>query len=179
MNRALAQELLLGDRELLVLGIRKATFGDTVTLTAATCPDCGQSFEAAVSTDDIPVKHLDDPERIEYAVPLRDGATANVRLPIGSDYAHVAGLAQDNPAQQNTALLDRCIVKITQSNGAEQRGGAGTAGKLKMPNRAKIVKFLIESQPGPRYTDTVLVHEACGATIPAPVTFFDLYGEII
>lgn len=68
MNRKLAAELLIGDRELLVMAVRRATFGDTVEFTELPCPYCKELIDLTVPLGAIPFTHLADPEQTEFEV---------------------------------------------------------------------------------------------------------------
>ncbi|UXX94010.1 hypothetical protein N7U49_21635 [Streptomyces sp. AD2-2] len=173
MNRKLADELLIGDRELLVMAIRRATFGNDLEFERLPCPHCEELVDLTVPLDAIPFTHLDDPERSEYQVPLRRGAVAFVRLPTGEDQAAVLAIKGDNAARQDSEILSRCVLRIRYPDGSEiKRPPADT---LFMSQRKAVLKFLTDTQPGPRYGDFSFVHETCGTEVPLPISLAVLF----
>jgi hypothetical protein len=175
MTPAVASELLIGDRETLILGIRRATFGNDIEFSEFVCPHCDESTELTVHLDSIPVQELTESENGEYTVPLRDGSTAVVRLPTGADQDFVLDRQQWTTAQQNTAMLGRCVQRIEHHTGDTTDMDAAAVRELGMADRNTILKFLSATQPGPRYNDVAFTHEACGREVPLPITMANLF----
>ena len=172
MNRKLASELLIGDRELLILAIRRATFGDTLEFERLPCSNCGELVDLTVPLDAIPFVHLDEPERIEYEVPLRKGATAIVRLPTGDDQEAVFAV-RDNRAKQDSVILSRCVLRLVQVDGAEVLRPPSQT--LSWADRQAVLKFLVATQPGPRLADFAFTHETCGEEVSLPINLAVLF----
>ncbi|MEU0214541.1 hypothetical protein ABZ281_05225 [Streptomyces sp. NPDC006265] len=167
MTRKLAGELLIGDRELLIMAIRRATFGDTLDFERLPCTHCGELVDLTVPLAAIPFVHLDDPEQAEYDVPLRKGATAVVRMPTGEDQEQVFSV-RNNRAKQDSVILSRCVVRLVQADGSEVR--RPPAQSLNMADRQTILQFLVDRQPGPRLADFTFTHETCGEEVPLPIS---------
>lgn len=177
MNRAMAGELLLGDRELLVLAVRKATFGDTLTFEQLPCAHCGRLTDLNISLSEMPVRHLEDAAQIEFAVPLRKGRTAWVRLPVGSDQAHLNALRNPTTAQEYTEILNRCVLRVVHADGRTETN-PGFGSRLILPDRNKLVAFFSSMQPGPQYSEFTWVHETCGEEVPLPVNLPVLFRGV-
>ncbi|MGW1261185.1 T4 family baseplate hub assembly chaperone [Streptomyces drozdowiczii] len=173
MNRQLAGELLIGDREYLVMAIRRATFGDELDFTELPCPHCDELVDLTVPLGAIPFTRLDDHEQTEFEVPLRRGETAVVRLPNGEDQAAVLSLKGDNLARQDSEILSRCVLRIRHADGTETKRPPATT--LGMSARKKILAFLTETQPGPRYNDFSFTHDTCGKEVPLPISLAVLF----
>ncbi|MGW3272787.1 T4 family baseplate hub assembly chaperone [Streptomyces kronopolitis] len=173
MNRTLAAELLIGDRELLVMAIRRATFGNDLEFDGLPCANCEELVDLTVPLDAIPATRLQDPEQIEFPVPLRRGATATVRLPTGDDQAAVLTIKDGNAAKQDSELLDRCVLRVQDASGTVTRRPPATS--LSMSDRKTILQFLAETQPGPRYGDFSFVHETCGKEVSLPISLAILF----
>ncbi|MFJ4739071.1 hypothetical protein [Streptomyces sp. NPDC088775] len=173
MSRKLASELLIGDRELLVMAIRRATFGDDLEFEELPCPHCGELVDLTVPLDAIPFTHLDSPEQTEFQVPLRRGTTAFVRLPTGEDQAAVLAIKEGNGAKQDSEILGRCVLRIRHADGTETKRPPAT--HLSMSDRKNVLKFLADTQPGPRYGDFSFVHEVCGKEVPLPISLAVLF----
>lgn len=172
MSRKVAGELLIGDREALVLGIRRATFGPEIIFERLPCTACGEPTDLTVPLDAIPSVQLDDPDRVEYEVPLRHGETAVVRLPTGADQAAVFGI-KNNRAKQDSEILSRCVLRLIRPDGTEVR--RPPAQQLAWADRDKISRFLADTQPGPRLLDFTWTHDRCGEEVPLPISLATLF----
>lgn len=182
MSPAVAGELLIGDREMLILGIRRATFGDEIEVSGFICPHCDESTELTIHLSQIPVTELaapDDefvkPDEGCYLVELRGGRTARVRLPTGADQDHVLKNPQWTAAQQNTEMLQRCVRRISDEATYTEPVTGQDIRNLGMADRNKILKFLSDAQPGPRYNEVAFTHESCGREVPLPITLANLF----
>jgi hypothetical protein len=99
------EELVVGDREALLLHVRRATTGDRISL-VVDCPDpeCAEPMDLDVTVSGLlaPTR-TDPPATIEV-----DGRT--LRRPTGADQLAVATQALDDPAEAAARLLGRCVV---------------------------------------------------------------------
>jgi hypothetical protein len=115
-----ARNLLVADRQYLLLKLREITFGDGVQLTVS-CPwpHCGEPVDLAFSTRDISIKESGDKGPV-YSMELSEKAAyesdngkhyrkVTFRLPSGGDQESVSPLLDENEAGALTALLERCI----------------------------------------------------------------------
>jgi hypothetical protein len=173
MTRALASELLIGDREYLVMAIRRATFGDDLEFVELPCPHCNELVDLTVPLDAVPFTRLDDPEQTEFEVPLRHGDSAVVRLPTGEDQAAVFAVRDGNTAKQDSVVLDRCVLRLRHADGTETK--RPPAASLAMSARKEILAFLTKTQPGPRYADFSFTHDPCGKEVPLPISLAVLF----
>src|SRR6185437_7822650 len=74
------KSLLVGDRDAVVLGIRRATYGDDIEIKDWICPSCGEESNISMTVEDIPVGEMDDPvTENTFTVKLRRGRSARVR----------------------------------------------------------------------------------------------------
>lgn len=110
------RELLVADRQFLMLRLRVLTFGDRVQGTLS-CPwtGCGARVDIDFSLDDVPVESRDS-VRSTYTVQLPpeaaeglDDPTVAFRLPNGTDQEAAAPLLEENAARALTVLLERCV----------------------------------------------------------------------
>lgn len=153
------RQLLIGDREALFFGITRATWGDIRKIEGVGCPNCGEvSDQNIVLGDKVKVgeevldcdftfKKMDDPEQMWYEVPIRHDRVVELRLPTGDDILAiaVATKAETSASARNTIMLDRVISKC---DGVPVKPGFGK--NLSTPDRASLVNYMMEEQPGPR-----------------------------
>ncbi|MEV7902173.1 hypothetical protein [Streptomyces anulatus] len=172
MSPKVAAELLIGDREELVVAIRRATFGENLEFERLPCPQCGELVDLTVPLGALPSVSLEDPEQIEFEVPLRHGATAAVRLPTGEDQAAVLAI-KSNAARRDSEILGRCVLSVTQPDGAVVR--RPPAQTLKMADRQAVLRFLGDTQPGPRLNQFSFTHESCGEEVELPIDLAVLF----
>lgn len=169
---AVAGELLVGDRDALILGIRKVTFGDKLEAQEVVCPTCDLRFDVRIHLDTVPVTPM---ASWEFTVPLRHGAEALVRWPNGDDQGAMLADPRASNAEQNTILLSRCVLKVAKADGTVSSSGEKLAKELGIADRREILRRVTADQPGPKLLDISVEHEDCGTEVPLPVTTADLF----
>jgi hypothetical protein len=171
-DKADLDQLLSGDRDALLIGIRRVTFGDTIDM-EITCPHCTTELEVTVDLiDDIPVKSMDDPinDRTFTYMSKKHGAVV-VGLPTGAVQKKLIENAEKTSSELNTLLLAGCLKSL---NG-EPSIGATTALTLGMGDRQAIITEILTRNPGPRLGEVKTTCEACGEDIPTPLSLADLF----
>lgn len=170
-------QLLIGDRETIILGIRKATYGDEIKISDWTCPDCSHTAELNFTIEDIPTEKLNDPSDAEFEVPLRKGGTAKVRLATGEDQLAVFEKPDLTQAQRETILLSRCIVSIEDKNGSEKLMAAfpSMSRSMSIPDRHAVLNELGSRQPGPKYDQIKFNCDNCNKEQQVTVTIGHLF----
>lgn len=172
------KSLLVGDRDAVVLGIRRATYGDDIEIKDWICPSCGEESNISMTVEDIPVGEMDDPvTENTFTVKLRRGRSARVRLANGYDQAAVFENLKLSQAERDTLLLSRCVLVLTESDGSERTlaGFPSVARGMSMPDRKTILKEMYERQPGPRFNDVKHTHGACGKEVNIAVNIDSLF----
>lgn len=112
--RQFARHLLIGDRALLMVELRRLTLGDIVAA-VYDCPSCGSKMDVTLDLAETPIEG--EPAQTVYELSLSDGQNVSFRLPNGGDQEAVAGMALDEAVN---ALLDRCLI---DDGGAELSEG--------------------------------------------------------
>lgn len=175
----LLRSLLIGDRDAIILGIRRATYGDDLDLKDFVCPHCEQPTPLEITLDDIPTRTLDDPKLdMTFTVELSKGRKASVRLANGGDQEEILANLNLSLPEQNSLLLSRCVLSVIDSNGMEHPVVGRPAlvrDGLNIPDRAKIIAELNDRQPGPRYDEVSFVHDGCGKEVLVPLGVGDLF----
>jgi hypothetical protein len=133
-------DLIIGDRDQLFLGIIKSTYG-AVREYQIICNECGGSNDVFVNVDEFPVKEAQGDIRENIKVTLRNGKTVEFRLPNGKDSQVVAQKGKTTP-EQNTIMLSRCVIGVDNAS--------DWAKNLNMSDRSEIISTLLGAQPGPQ-----------------------------
>jgi len=162
---------LSGDRDAVLIGIRRITFGETLDVTAS-CPNCGVKQAVSIDLeDDIPVTTLKDPVADRtWQIKLKKNVVT-VSLPTGITQRRLMENSDKTSAELSTILLSGCVQTV---NGAPSLG-ASTVLNLGIADRAQIVDEIMARTPGPRLGEVSKVCKACGEGIPLPLSLVDLF----
>lgn len=159
------RSLLIGDRDALMLGVRRATYGNEVEFKLA-CNVCdNDSLIKVLIDEDVPVTRLDDPVVREFEVALRNGGHAMVRLLNGEAQEAFSGDAgKKTQAELTTVMLAKSVVAI---NGKPVMGRTEDVLMLSAADRQTITDFIAEHQPGPQLNKEIPVScSVCGQEYP-------------
>ena len=165
-------QLLSGDRDALLIGIRKITFGSEVDYHVI-CPSCSEELDVKVDLNkDVPYVTLDDPinDRV-FTYTTRKGEEVVVKLPTGSTQKKLFESADKTVSELNTILLAGCVESV---NGFPSVGTAAAL-KLGMVDRENLVAEILKRNPGPRLGEVTTTCAACGKEIPMPLSLADLF----
>lgn len=163
--------LLSGDRDAILIGIRRVTFGPTLDFNIQ-CNSCSAEQEVSVDlVDDVPVKKLDDAiyDRT-WEIKTKKGVV-KVTLPTGSTHKKLMENTDKTAAELNTMLLAGCVLSVD----GRPSIGAHTVLSLGMGDRNKIIREIIKRNPGPRLEEVTKVCKACGDKIQLPLGLTDLF----
>ena len=151
--RAALDSLLIGDRNLLCMEIRRLAYGDTMELSVV-CPLCSHQFGIIYSfRNDVPIKPWapeGDPETRLFSVTAPSGAVVTIRSIDGTAQKKVFtpdNIRDRSDEERNTLLLAELIRDI------DGRAVLGTAQILDQTSRDRrfLLKWIAENQPGPNY----------------------------
>ena len=117
-KKSLIEAMFLGDRDFLIMEIRRISLGKDVHSTLQ-CDACNEKLTMTIDlTRDVPVKKL---KEIEYAIEegkivfiLKDPIlkiNAKFCLPTGAHQNSVANLYKKNPIEANYALYQSCLIE--------------------------------------------------------------------
>ena len=171
VTKEVYDELLSGDRDAILLGIRKATFGSTADYNLV-CSKCEQTSIVTIDLDkDVPVKELDNPiEDRKKTVELRNG-NAVVVMPNGRAQVALLENATKTAAELNTVILEHCLL------GVNGKGSLGTSTVLKLviADRDTLVEAILADNPGPNLAAVTKTCEACGESNDTPISLVALF----
>lgn len=116
------QSLTVGDREALLLHLRRLTLGNRLRV-VLTCPqpDCGEQMTQNLNVTDLLVLPNPHPQAWYETTVQDNGATYQVRfrLPTGADQETVAQQALIDPQTAADHLIQRCITMIGTNSEAD------------------------------------------------------------
>jgi hypothetical protein len=153
-NPSMIDNLIIGDRDLLFLGVVEATYGK-IREYVVPCGTCNASNDVNVSLDEFERKTVDFDLQAPIMAELTDGTILNFRLPTGSDSQAVAKRAKTT-AEQNTLMLARCLEEPSIKNAMDWSKG------LSLRDRTNILRQLLDNQPGPQIGEVEAQCATCG-----------------
>ena len=162
--------LLAGDRETLLLAIRKVTFGSEIKLGPGNCPECGeeQIFEIDLNKD-VPMKELEGNER-SFTLTCKVGEVV-VSLPDGGTQKELVNSTNKTSAELDTILLKGCINSINDLPVMS----INQIRDLSIKDRRDILDAISIRNPGPQLNEIKKNCKACGLEVPLPLTLADLF----
>jgi len=183
-SQKLLPSLLVGDRDEIILGIRTATYGDTVEVFGWTCPLCSGKVDKIEFSlkDDVERKRLSDPaSEAVFDVSLRKGASAKVRLATGAVQTATFEVPDLLGPQRDDVMLSKCIETYTDTKGQVHLipGFPSMVRQMSAPDRRAILRELSDRQPGPRYNEIKFRHEECGGEVSLALGITDLFRDLI
>lgn len=163
-TKDVVKDLLVGDRDALMLGIRVATYGNEVEYKMH-CDTCGNDSAVGIELDsDLDTVEMTDKKEREFVVPLRNGEARVALLNGRTQEAFAGDLFKKTQAEINTIVLAHCVTSI---NGNPTLNREDDVKRLSAGDRATLGDFLAEHQPGPKLTEPIIVHCAtCGEEFP-------------
>lgn len=165
--------LLVGDRELLLIGIRKATYGSELEL-ITNCPHCEDRDEDyTFDLDLIDVQPLENLQEAVYGfdVETPSGRTVHVNLARAADQDAVMGASDKGLGELNTLMLSRCV---TQIDGLPAMG-PGALKAMSIRDRQSLLKAINEHTPGPRLGEAKRTCRACEQEFDLNLGLLDLF----
>ena len=170
VTRTHLDNLLSGDRDAILLGIRRVTFGETFDLLIR-CPQCNDQQDCSIHlVDDVPFRSLKTPNDRTWEIKTKTGKVI-VTLPTGSVQKKLMDNMEKTSAEINTLLLANCIISENDSPVI----GTQVALNLGMADRTKIIDEILERNPGPRLGEVKKACKACGESIDLPLGLTDLF----
>jgi hypothetical protein len=166
-------DLALGDRDSLFLGIVRTTYGRERNF-LQTCPECSKANDITLDLyDDFPIQEpgFDPTSLIEMT--LNNGQVVGLSIPTARDSLYVAKHGK-NGAEQNTLMLSRCVAF---QEGEAPRDPVVWAKSLSLRDRNLLIKRLLDIKMGPKVgeVDANCVH--CGAKMPVMIDWiFLIFG---
>lgn len=169
----LLSSMLIGDRDEVIVAIRKATFGKELELDL-TCRNCGEEQKVIYDFDaDLKSRPLKDDE-FSFDFKMASGKTALIRLPTAQDENDVLSLTKRKNAtvaDANTLMLQRLVEEIDgfPITVANEVKGIG------MKDRRDILNEIYERRVGPDFEAVEYACINCEEESPLVIGVFDMF----
>lgn len=170
-RQTMVQNLLVGERSMLLLAIIRITYGDEKLLNV-TCNTCQTEQEVAlILSEDLKAKEMKDPRKMVYTYTTSKGDSIEYRLATGADQLEATRRKGASQPEQNSIVLSRCITKV---NGQLILDPLKYARSLTMKERRELLTALVENQP---MVDLTVVTNcvSCGEELRLPLGWGDLF----
>ncbi len=176
-------DLLMGDCDEIILGIRAATYGDDVEVLGWTCPACARKIDKLEFslTEDVKRVKLKDTADASFDMKLRKGASAKARLASLTTMMAVHEMPDLLTPQRDDILLSKAVDTYTDAQGQSHiiALAPSVVRKMSPPDRRKVLAELSKRQPGPRYNEITFKHDECGEEVTLALGITDLFRELI
>lgn len=170
-SEGLLDSMLSGDRDALMLGIFKATFGST-TEVACYCGGCDDFKDVEVDIDrDIKVKILVDPIADRTFTIQGRSSVYEVTLPTGVVQKELATNTDRTGAEQTTTLLQHTILEID----GKPVMGRPQVQAIGLVDRKKIGDEIAKRLPGPTFEDIIITCPDCEGKVVVPINIGTLF----
>lgn len=154
--------MLVGDRDMLFMHVRMATYG-TDFETTITCPFCQRESQVAFELEkDIPIRESKHGEQVYKRVKLTRGKYAEVRLTTVSDQEKALADASMTVKEQNTLLY----AEVIRSINGQPTLGVGSVLDMGAADRKIVEDYLRDAAPGPRFGEVVAECPKCNQEAP-------------
>jgi hypothetical protein len=167
----LLDHVLSGDRDALLLGILKATFGKDAEIPSY-CDGCREYKTVNVDlNEDIKSKVLADPinDRV-FTVQGRKNVFT-VQLPTGITQKDMINNSDKTSAELNTIMLENCVLKIDNSPVLSKL----QVQHLGLTDRKKIIDEINSRLFGPQFDGVKVTCPDCESEVPVPVNIGTLF----
>jgi hypothetical protein len=130
--------LTVGDREALLLYLRRLAFGDEIScVLSCPNPECGAPMDLDLRLTELFVPSYSNPAETYDAV-LGAGEEAyriRFRLPNGADQELAAPLALKDAAAAGALILQRCVIEVTDFKSGTEISGLPAIVAAELPDR--------------------------------------------
>ena len=167
----LLDSMLVGDRDALLLGIIKATFGSKSTV-SGWCGNCSEPKEVEIDIDtDIKTKILTEPVEGRVFTVKGKKNEYTVQLPNGVVQKEMVNNAEKTAAELTTVVLENTVMKINESPVYSKM----QVQNLPVADRRVIVEEMNLRAPGPQFDDVLVNCPNCESEVRVPINLGALF----
>lgn len=169
-NNSVLDNISIGDRDILFLGVIRATYGRTKEF-QATCPHCDEDNDVTMDLeDDFPIQDPSINLRDPISIKLKNGAIVRLRVPTTGDSSSISKKAQSS-SEQNTFMISRCSV---WADGEQPPNIEKWAKSLNVADRNKLVKAVLDVKAGPKLEEVKVSCAHCDKEIVIRIDWISL-----
>jgi hypothetical protein len=163
-------KLLVGDRDAILLGIYRATFGETAEL-AGYCEGCSEFKVVEINVvEDIKTRLLPDPTATTFTVKGKNKEFV-VALPTGIAQKKMMANKDATVAENLTTLLEETIVEID----GKPVFSKAQIQALGIVDRRTIAEEISDRNPGPQFDPVKVTCPDCESEVQVPINLGDLF----
>ena len=163
--------LLIGDRDAILLGIVKATFGEKVEIPSY-CPGCNDYKQVLINIDeDIKVKALADPINDRVFTVKGKEVEYIIQLPTGLVQKQMVENMDKTSAELSTIILEGTVIRIGETPVYSKT----QVQSLSVTDRRKIIEELNNRAPGPQFDDVTVKCPNCEGEVTVPINLGTLF----
>ena len=163
--------MLSGDRDALLLGIFRATFGNTAEI-KTWCDSCSELKDVEIDVNqDIKSKVLTDPINDRVFTVKGKKQEITVQLPTGFAQKEIILNSDKTVAELNSILLEYCVTKI---------GDSPVLSKFQVQNMGMVDRQLCIDEinkrvPGPQFSNVNVICPDCESEVTVPINLGNLF----
>jgi hypothetical protein len=167
----LLDQLLIGDRDALLLGILKNTFGKNIEVPAY-CNGCTDEKIVQINIDeDIKFKILTDTVNDRIFTVKGKSVDYVVKLPNGVVQKEMINNMDKTSAELTTIILENTVVKIGETP-VYTKAQVQT---LSVSDRRVIIDEINHRAPGPQFDDVTVTCPSCESEVLVPINLGSLF----
>lgn len=171
VNEEILDELLAGDRDALLLGIFRATFGNETEVNAY-CGGCRDYKTVLVDLDkDIKTKILPDPINGRTFTVKGKNHEFLVSLPTGKTQRELVADSDKTVAELNSILLENSVLQID----GDPILTKNQIKNLGLVDRKKIAEEIYKRSPGPQFEDLEINCSDCNGKVVVPINLGTMF----
>lgn len=164
--------LTTADRETILLGVCRATYGDELELEVS-CPSCRAPQTPVINlAEDVEIRKADGPQQ-EFT--SSTGSKVLFRWQNGDDEKALGEWIEKNRKASKGEVNTRFLGQVLDGIDGNPFFGDDDARALGLKLRSEIVRHLSENHPGPQWGDIPYTCESCGYEAQLEVAFEDLF----
>lgn len=169
-NDDLLDDLLVGDRDAILLGIYRATFGETAELSGY-CNGCSEFKNVEINIlQDIKSRLLPDAKETNFIVQGKNKEFL-VRLPTGKTQKKLLANPDANLAESLTTLLEQTILEID----GKPVFSKSQIQALGLVDRRAIADAISDRNPGPLFDPVKVTCPDCESEVQVPISLGSLF----
>ena len=163
--------LLAGDRDMLLLAIYRATFGDSAKVNVW-CSNCSTSHLVSIEVPgDIKITTLSDPVNDRFFTIKGKTNTYTCTLPNGKAQKELFANPDKSSAELSTILLEKCVLEINERPLLSKN----QVQDLGIKDRQKISEEINKRMAGPQFDDLTVNCTDCGQEVMVPINLGTLF----